>query len=154
MTELSCIWRNILLPFHHICTPSPLSASDRSNKEVVGTQTAAASCSSAHTHTRSSLFNFKVSHNHTHTHLKQRHYLRHTQLHPTAQTHKQIKPPSVTHTPREPTFHSYADRNLVYHPLLLFSSKFTGLINTFYIVNMADCVWYTVSSTHNSRLSI
>lgn len=109
--------------------------------------TATASCSSAH-----NLFNFKVLQSHTHIY-KQRYNLRHTQLHLTAQTYKQIKPPSVSHTHKEPNLHSYADRNH-HHPPLLFSGKFTGLINRFYIVNMADCVWYTVSSTHNSRLSI
>ena len=102
----------------------------------------------AHAHTALLILKF---HTVTHTY-KQRHNLRHTQLHQTAQMHKQIKPPSVSNTHKESSLHSYADRNLLHRPPLLF--KFTGLINRFYIVNMADCVWYIVSSTHNSRLSI
>ena len=103
-----------------------------------GEFTARSSCSSAHTDT--ALFSF-YSFRQPHT-FKQGHHLWHIQL--TAQMHKQIKPPSVSNTHKEPTLYSNADRNLLQHPPLLFSSKFTGLINWFYIVNMADCLVHGV----------
>lgn len=93
---------------------------------------------------------------------KQRHNLRHIQLH---LTRKQIKPPSVSHTHKEPTLHSYADRNLFHHPPLLFSSKFTGLINVLYSqygrLCLVHCVLYsqlqivnmTVKSSVNTLFS-
>lgn len=102
-------------------------------------------------HTQSLLFNFKVSHRHTHT---ERQNLQHTQLHLTTRMHKQIKPPSVCHTHKELTFHSYADRSLLHHPPLLFSSKFTGLINRFYVVNMADCLVHCVLYSQGLTVNI
>lgn len=133
--------------------PSLLSQSDRGSTVVAGWWLTLVLQLHAYLHTQSYLFNFKVSQVHTH---KQSHIFFNTHTHncphcPNPQTYKVTF--CYPHTHREPSFicRQYPSPSF---PAVIVWSKFKGLINRFYIVNMTDAVQYTVSSTHKSRLSI
>lgn len=102
--------------------------------------------------TQSSLFHFKLSHRHTrtctdiifNTHTTAPNYLN-------AQTNTATF--CLPYTKSLRSIHMQTEAFSMIPPLL-FSSKFTGLINRFYVVNMADCLVHSVLYSQGLTVNI